>query len=106
MSQKYEQIRVKVAKQYKDTIKSLEIENKELKEKILILENELNELKSELSSKTEWIERMQEFCNMSDEDRKVFLENEKAKQEIQESLNILTHGINNSNFLSDVFKYI
>ena len=49
---------------------------------------------------------MQEFCNMSDEDRKVFLENEKAKQEIQESLNILTHDINNSNILSDVFKYI
>lgn len=106
MSQNYEQMRSKIAKQYKDRINTLESENKELKKKVVALEDELNSVKSELESKNDWIERMQDFCNMSDADRQKYLENEANKNEITQSLQILTSGLSKSGFLTDLMRML
>lgn len=81
---KKEQLRQDIAKQYKGKIAELEQENKMLINKLQIQQSELQDLRAKISEYEDWIERMQDFCNMSDEQRKDFIENSKKSSEIAE----------------------
>ena len=78
-----EQVRKKVSKQYSEKINSLEdkiqyykdlfVNNErkcaELKNENNNLKDENLELKEKLKSYEEWLERMQDFCNLPEEER-------------------------------------
>lgn len=74
---KVEEIRVEFAKKYNEQLRALQRENAELREQNTDLLNKYNAAQAKLNEYEDWIERMQEFCNMSEDDRKAYL---KAKQ--------------------------
>lgn len=88
-----ENIRNKVAKQFGERIKNLNATIKRKDEEIQELYDlyhkaatELSELKAKLDMQEEWIERMQDFCNMSEEDRKEFIEQQRAKYRLDKNM--------------------
>ena len=94
MSKQYEQIRVKIAKQYNDkinhlekTVKDLEIKNDELQ-----IQNQA--LIDELQSKADWIERLLEYCQLSEDELKQLIEAEQSKKATYESMSNLFGGFN------------
>lgn len=99
----YSQIRAEIAHKYNEQIRELKATNSELTGKIDSLSEENEKLKAELASKSEWIERMQEFCNMSDEDRKNYIEAEIAKKDAHQAMTILASGIGRTGIL-DLLK--
>ena len=78
---KNEQIRQDIAKQYKGKIAELEKENKMLINKLQMQQSELQDLRAKICEYEDWIERMQDFCNMSDEQRKDFIEQSRKSNE-------------------------
>lgn len=82
MSREYEKIREQVRKKYakeleaaadlKDKVEKIESENAKLRERNDVLEQENAQLK-------DWVERMQEYCNLSDEDMQLLHDNLQAK---------------------------
>ena len=86
----HEQIRSEIARN--SEIRELKSENSELKSQNKALLEENENLKSELTAKSEWIERLQEFCNMSEEDRLNLLESETVKKDAFKALKILAVG--------------
>lgn len=96
MGKEYEKIRQEISKKYKMQIEELKADNKLMREENIILKEKLENVEHELSIKTEWIERMQEFCNMTDDDRKTLIESEKIKSEVYEKMNVLASGIGGS----------
>lgn len=85
--QKLEKARQDIAKKYKNKIKQLEDENKLLKDINTKQTDLIEQLTSKLSDANDWIERMQEFCNMSDSDRTNYLAHERASKEAMEKFN-------------------
>lgn len=94
MSKQYEQIRVKIAKHYNDKIKQLEksVKDLEVKNDELNLQNQ--SLIAELQSKSEWIERLLEYCQLSEEELKQLIEAEQSKKAAYESMSTLFGGFN------------
>lgn len=78
---KNEQMRQNIAKQYKDKINKLESENKMLINKLQIEQTKVAELETKICEYEDWIERMQDFCNMNDEQRKDFIEHSRKSNE-------------------------
>lgn len=99
----HEQIRSEIARKYNSEIRELKSENSELKSQNKALLEENENLKSELAAKSEWIERLQEFCNMSEEDRLNLLESETVKKDAFKALKILAVGPGYS-YLSEMMK--
>lgn len=62
-----EQMRQKIAKQYKSRIQSLEEENRKYKRLYLAEQEKRIALESDLAAKDEWIERLLTFMDMSSE---------------------------------------
>lgn len=76
-----ENTRNEVASQFRRKVDNLRALLKNKNEEIARLQEllhktseELCELKAKQEMQEDWIERMQDFCNMTDEDRKEFLE--------------------------------
>lgn len=89
------QVRNEVARGYAQRVASLEEDNKQLRAKYLAAVKERGEIKEEnarlkdkLAQYEDWIERMQEFCNMPEDSRQQYIT--KLKQE--ERLNTLLTG--------------
>lgn len=88
-----ENTRKEVAKQYRERIKNLLATIKEKDEEIHRLRDlyhnaatELCELKSKREMQEEWIERMQDFCNMNDEDRQEFIEQQRTNFRLEKQI--------------------
>lgn len=89
-----ENTRNQVAKQFSERIKNLLTTIKQKDEEIHELRDlyhkvatELSELKAKRDMQEEWIERMQDFCNMSDKDRKEFIEQQRTKYHLDRNMN-------------------
>ena len=83
-------LRNKIAKQYKTAIDYL-TEKLKLRTEALVkkeqecktLQEENNSLKEKMYQQEDWIQRMLDFCNMSEEDRNAILMEAKAKQKAE-----------------------
>ena len=89
-------LRNKMATQYKtkteslkETIKDLEERNHELMMRAHKAEQEKMEMQDRLQQLEDWNTRLQEFMDMNEEDRKQYVENLRAKTEINDTLNSL-----------------
>lgn len=60
-----------------------EVHNKELENRQL--RNVISRKKTEITEKDDWIRRLLEYMDLSEEDLKKFIENEKAKADIRDS---------------------
>lgn len=60
-----------------------EVHNKELENREL--RNVISQKETEITEKDDWIRRLLEYMDLSEEDLKKFLENEKAKADIRDS---------------------
>ena len=65
-------------------------ENIKLKEDIQYKEVQLSKLEDKVREYEEWIERMQDFCNMSEEERNAYLKNIQESKETSELLKTFT----------------
>lgn len=81
-----EQVRNEVARMYTREVNDLKDNNKhlrqsvaDLKKQVNILNNENIELKDEIDRLRDWNTRLQEYCNMTDEDREKAVEASRAK---------------------------
>lgn len=88
-----ENTRNQVAKQFSkriknllETIKRKDEEIHELRDLYHKAATELSELKAKREMQEEWIERMQDFCNMTDEDRKEFIEQQRTRHRLDKIL--------------------
>lgn len=91
-----EETRNKVAKEYHATIESLrkriqkyEDGNKAMRTDYCNVLAENERLKAELQMKDEWIERLADYCNMSEEERNAELVRLNEKKKSDEALNNL-----------------
>lgn len=89
-----ERTRQEVAKRYTKKIDDLKVQMAKLesiifnlRESYAILKQENDELKEKARQSEEWIERLQDFCNMSDEERNNIVEQWKAEKIRNEKLN-------------------
>ena len=80
-------LRNKIAKQYTTHIDNLQERLNKAVDELYEARGEVNRLKQIISEKDEkieqyedWVHRLQEFMDMSEEDRKTFIEREKQKQ--------------------------
>lgn len=92
-SQIRERTRNEVAMQFHEKIKNLKALVKSKDEQIAELQDlyhkaatELSELKAKNNMQEEWIERMQDFCNMTEEDRKEFIEQQRTKHRLDRDM--------------------
>lgn len=85
---KVEEIRVEFAKKYNEQLRALQRENAELREQNTELLNKYNDAQAKLSEYEDWIERMQEFCNMSEDDRKAYLNAQQVQGEMAGLLSV------------------
>ena len=60
-----------------------EVHNKELENREL--RNMISQKETEITGKDDWIRRLLEYMDLSEEDLKKFIENEKAKADIRDS---------------------
>lgn len=88
-----ERTRNEVAMQFHEKIKNLKALIKSKDEQIVELRElyhkaatELSELKAKNNMQEEWIERMQDFCNMTEEDRKEFIGQQKVKHRLDKNM--------------------
>lgn len=88
-----ENTRNQVAKRFNERIKNLletikrkDEEIHELRDLYHKAATELLELKAKDNMQEEWIERMQDFCNMTDEDRKEFMKRERTKHRLDKNM--------------------
>lgn len=79
-----------ISRRFSDRIKILEERRRTLEGQLALerkrnseLSDEVSRLESELYKYREWNERLQDFANMSDEDRIEFLRNENLKYKTQ-----------------------
>lgn len=104
------QVRQEVSKEYKRTYENkinslnerltrLVKENKELDKKIQVLTNQNDELIQKNQMCEDWIQRLQNFVNMSDEDREKEIESLRKRQHAREEMSIIFDK------LSPYFKY-
>ena len=89
-------LRNKMATQYKTKTENLEKrieqlvdENHELMMRAHKAEQEKMEMQDRLQQLEDWNARLQEFMDMSEEDRKQYVENLRAKTELNDTLNSL-----------------
>lgn len=87
------QLRNKIAKQYTSRIKNLEERNKQLYsdyknvlKRAQEAEYKLAEFQDKITQYEDWIERLQEFCNMNEEDRNVAIEELKKKKQFDSTM--------------------
>lgn len=66
---------------YKRRIDSLIAQNKKLQEDNYEKRNTIDELKEKVRKYEDWIERMQDFCNMTEEERRSVIEEHQSKFE-------------------------
>ena len=89
-------LRNKMATQYKTKTENLEKrieqlvdENHELMMRAHKAEQEKMEMQDRLQQLEDWNARLQEFMDMSEKDRKLYVENLRAKTELNDTLNNL-----------------
>lgn len=89
-------IRNEVAKAYNDKIKDLEARNKrllddfvEMARKNRDLRNSVEELNEKISQYEDWINRLQEFCNLSDNEREEAMNRYHTQKNIDKHLSKL-----------------
>lgn len=89
-------LRNKMAAQYKaktenlqKQIEALRVTNHDLMMRAHKAEQEKMEMQDRLQQLEDWNTRLQEFMDMSEEDRKVYVENLRAKTELNDTLNNL-----------------
>ena len=70
---------------FRKRIRELErkVHNKELENREL--RNMISQKETEITGKDDWIKRLLEYMDLSEEDLKKFIENEKAKADIRDS---------------------
>lgn len=93
MSKEYEQIRVKIAKQYKDKLNDLKYRNNQLIEQNETLLKENSELKTKLKHIEEELDTISKLVNMSEEERLNYIETEKNKSNLYQTMNILMNSM-------------
>lgn len=88
------QLRGKIAKQYTEKVTKLEDEinrlreaNAEYRRRAYQAEQEKLEMQDKLKQYEDWNNRLQEFMDMSDEDRKAYVENLKKTKELNDAIN-------------------
>lgn len=88
-----ERTRNEVARQFHEKVRNLQelVKNKdkqiaELRDLYHKTATELCELKSKRDMQEEWIERLQEYCNMGEEDRKEFIEQQRTKYRLDRDM--------------------
>ena len=93
------QLRNKIAKQYTSRIKNLEERNRQLYsdyqnaiKRAQEAEYKLGELQDKITQYEDWIERLQEFCNMSEEDRNVAIEELKRKKQLNSTMEFVANS--------------
>ena len=84
-----EEIRQEIAKQYKDRLDSLIKENKDLKSTLDEQTITITTLQTKVKEYEDWLERMQDFCNLSEEDRKQYIDKAKTSEDIMKRCNNL-----------------
>lgn len=93
MSKEYEQIRVKISKQYKDKLNDLQYRNNQLIEQNESLLRENCELKAKLKHIEEELDAISKLVNMSEEERLNYIETEKNKSNLYQTMNILMNNM-------------
>lgn len=104
------QVRQEVSREYKRTYENkinslnerlvhLVKENKELDKKIQVLTSQNDELIQKNQMCEDWIQRLQNFVNMSDEDREKEITSLRRQQHVREEMSIIFDN------LSPYFKY-
>lgn len=100
-------VRNEVAKNYNKRIEELRTENKKYWNELQSawretseLKHKVEELEEKLREKDDWIERLQEFCNLSDEDRKKAIEKYKTDLENDKKFN---NWLDRLNYMSSLF---
>ena len=88
--------RNEVAKAYNDKIKNLEARNKRLSDDFVEmarknrdLRNSVEELNEKISQYEDWINRLQEFCNLSDNEREDAMNRYRTQKNIDKHLSKL-----------------
>lgn len=88
-----EELRRQIAKQHNDEIENLKKTNSQYWQKYLDadkkcceLQNENGELKDKVAQLEDWNRRLQEFMDMSDEDRAAYVESLKRTKELDEAI--------------------
>lgn len=91
-----EETRKRVSKEYTGRIKENQLRidalyesNKKLREENNSLKHEIERLNDELRIKTDWIERLADYCNMDENERSEALLNLKSQKESNEALETL-----------------
>ena len=89
-------LRNKMAAQYTNKVADLNKEidmlrksNKEYRERAYKAEQEKLELQDKVNQYEDWNNRLQEFMDMSDEDRTAYVENLKKQKNLMTQLNVL-----------------
>ena len=87
------QLRGKIAKQYTETVAKLEDEinrlhkaNVEYRNRAYKAEQEKLEMQDKLNQYEDWNNRLQEFMDMSEEDRLAYVENLKKTKELDKAI--------------------
>lgn len=93
MSKEYEQIRVKISKQYKDKLNDLQYRNNQLIEQNESLLKENIELKTKLKHIEEELDTISKLVNMSEEERLNYIETEKNKSNLYQTMSILMNSV-------------
>lgn len=92
------QLRNKIAKQYTSRIKNLEERNKQLHfayqnalKRAQKAEYKIAELENKIFQYEDWIERLQEFCNMNEEDRNLVIKELKIKKQFNSTMELFAN---------------
>lgn len=80
----YEKIRAEVSKRYKGEIEELKAQVNELRKENFDLKVQLSESEGKVVDYEEWIERMQEYCNFSEEEMQVLKEKLQTRSRIED----------------------
>lgn len=99
-----EKCRQEMAKQYKTKIETLEKENKRLVLENIELRKKVSDYEITLENTKEWIERMQDYVNMDDEELNALKNDAKIRKEFNDAFGPLAKafGFGRMNSLFDI----
>ncbi|MBO5386840.1 MAG: hypothetical protein J6A59_01675 [Lachnospiraceae bacterium] len=87
-----EKCRQELSKKYKAEISELNSEIKKLREENESLKDKIREHESEMEAMKEWLERMQDYTNLSDEELKELVKKAKLDNVMVESIDSVVRG--------------
>ena len=90
MSKEYERIRIEIAKKYNTENNQLKNSNKTLLSENIKIKQENEELKSIIEKLNMEITELKKLLNMSEEERKNYIETQESRKNAYEALNFIS----------------